>query len=496
MRTSLPILALSVVFACAAVAAERDPDRMGALAEPLSKKIDVQFIETPLRRVVEQLQQRTGVTFSLEREPLGSAADAAVSLEAKQVTVAEALDMVTQQVGVAWEVSGRVAVISSHHALAKRNLVTRTYDIRPLLVAVPNFRGPTFDLNAALSNTNSGGSNVRMSDASKGGGGSGYGLFGDDGDGDDVEASQANRAALIEQIINLIQDTIGDPTHWAALGGDLFSASEVRGSLVIRTTPQHHAQVDQLLRGLADDTSRVIFVDARFIEAPTEQLDAALSGETSRHVLNPAQTRQLVGQLRGDAVRSLGILRTACFNGQRVYLAAGKQDTFLSDVEPVPDTAGIDPTVSTARTGAVLDIEPTIAFDGDSLVLTFRGELVLRTSLRTTRVPAGSPATGPTLDLGGSMGGQIKLDEPEKNKPITTGHVNGSVRAAGDIDPASPGVATDVALELPHGEGVEFRSSVRVPDGGAIVVTGVSGAMASVRPGHEVILVIRTTIAR
>lgn len=491
MRT-LILAALVLGLSFSAYAAEPGESPLGALAEPLARKLDVQFIETPLRRVIEQMQQRTGVTMMLEVRELGEMMEAPVSLEAKQITAEQVLNIVTRQAGADWEVAHGVLVVSSWHAIAQRNLVTRVYDIRPLLVAIPHFRGPTFDLNASLSNTNSGGSNARMSDASVSSE-RGSSIF---GDADDVESGFPAREEVIAQIISLIRDNVGQPESWDALGGDLYTAREVRGSLVVRLTPKLHEEAAKVLVLLASDTSRVIHIDARFAEVSTEVLDRVLSQANPQHVLDAKSAADLMKQIGGEGTRSLGVLRTACFNGQRVYLAAGKQDTYLSDAEPIPDTAGIDPTVSTARTGAVLDIEPTVGFDGDSLVMTFRGELVLRTSLRTTSIPAGSPATGPSVELGGGVDGRVKMDEPAKDKDVTEGRMSGRVDVAGDVAPGSRGIAAEVALELPHGEAVEFRSSVRVPDGGAVVVTGASGAMGSVRPGHEVVLVIRPVIAK
>ena len=41
---------------------------------------------------------------------------------------------------------------------ANKESVVRVYDIQDLISRIPNFKGPEFDLNQALSNTSSGGS--------------------------------------------------------------------------------------------------------------------------------------------------------------------------------------------------------------------------------------------------------------------------------------------------------------------------------------------------
>jgi len=79
---------------------------------------------------------------------------------------------------------------------ANRDVVAQVYDVKDLLVAVPQFmNAPSFDLRAALSNTSSGG-------GGGGGGGSESGLFADEGD--EQAAPVLTRAEREQQLAQLI----------------------------------------------------------------------------------------------------------------------------------------------------------------------------------------------------------------------------------------------------------------------------------------------------
>lgn len=129
------------------------------------------------------------------------------------------------------------------------------YDIRDLLVQVPNFKNaPGFDLNDALAGPveNSGGS---------GGGGQG-GLFGDDSDSDEAsgptvdgkpltfeqELMLGDREDRIDELSELIQNSIGNADEWLDEESTLH---EAQGKLAIKTTPENHQAIQRLLDKLA-----------------------------------------------------------------------------------------------------------------------------------------------------------------------------------------------------------------------------------------------------
>lgn len=115
---------------------------------------------------------------------------------------------------------------------ANREPVTRVYDVRDMLMVIPSFTdAPQFDLNEALSNTNSGGST--------GGGRSGGGLFGDD-DEDREREPALTFEERGEQLAQTIRDSI-EPTLWQANGGDVASIKFLNGQLIV-SAPEYVQQ--------------------------------------------------------------------------------------------------------------------------------------------------------------------------------------------------------------------------------------------------------------
>jgi hypothetical protein len=128
-----------------------------------------------------------------------------------------------------------IRVMTKEDAL--RRSTTRLYFIGDLLMDIPNFdNAPGFDLNDALSNTSTGGSN-----GSGGGGGQSQGLFGDD-DRNDREEERLTKAEKAERIADMIRNTI-EPDIWRENGGRYGSVRYYRGMLVVKAPEFVHEQI-------------------------------------------------------------------------------------------------------------------------------------------------------------------------------------------------------------------------------------------------------------
>ena len=114
---------------------------------------------------------------------------------------------------------------------ADRMLITRVYEVGDLLMDVPNFsNAPEFDLNSALSNTNSGGSNS--------GSGSGSSLLGDD---EQDKEEFVTREERMQELADLIRDTI-EPDVWQERGGT--ATIRFMGTRLIVSAPRYvHAKI-------------------------------------------------------------------------------------------------------------------------------------------------------------------------------------------------------------------------------------------------------------
>lgn len=125
-----------------------------------------------------------------------------------------------------------VRVITKEDALKRSK--TKLYFIGDLLMDIPNFDGaPGFDLNQALSNTSSGGSDGSKNQESKG-------LFDDDDDAS--EEPRLSKEQKGERIADMIRDTI-EPDIWRGNGGEFGSVRYYRGMLIVKAPEFVHEQI-------------------------------------------------------------------------------------------------------------------------------------------------------------------------------------------------------------------------------------------------------------
>ncbi len=119
---------------------------------------------------------------------------------------------------------------------ANRDVVTRVYDVRDLVMEVPMFDdAPSLDLRDALSNTSSGGG------GGGGGGASGGGVFRVEelaGDGERPRTKDERGALLAEAVRGTVE-----PDIWRENGGEYSSLRYRQGLLIVRAPAYVHAQI-------------------------------------------------------------------------------------------------------------------------------------------------------------------------------------------------------------------------------------------------------------
>ncbi|HUS48303.1 MAG TPA: hypothetical protein VNA25_17995 [Phycisphaerae bacterium] len=168
------------------------------------------FDKAPLGDVVAFLRQVSGVNFHVNYgalELVGVTKDTPISLKVSNVSVARALNLITEQLSAAknkydsvyWIVDEGVVKITSGTAL-DATLQTRVYDVADLLMVVPNMEAPRINLDAT--NQSSDRSNNSSSE----------GLFNTDNDNDTNKKDDrtTSRKELEENLIKIVKDTIGE----------------------------------------------------------------------------------------------------------------------------------------------------------------------------------------------------------------------------------------------------------------------------------------------
>ncbi|GAB4186323.1 MAG: hypothetical protein Kow00105_00830 [Phycisphaeraceae bacterium] len=475
-------------------AGETEADR--ETANRLKQAVPINFEANRLANVIDYLRNTTGANFFVNwpvLEAAGVDQDTLITLNLTNVPAEQALELVLRQVGsefdpIGYSIIDGIVTISTVRDLS-RTTDTRVYDIRDLLVQVPNFtNAPSFDLNEALSNTNSGGSGG----GGGGGGGGGQSIFGDTDDEEDEELP--TRQELIDQITTLITETVGDFNEWSINGGDVSSLDELNGNLVVKTTPDNHRDISALLAQLREIRSgqisveaRFLLVDESFLEETGFDFDFQINDiGSSFGPIRFAQDSVSIAGRRETAIRSspfpqpegvenagpglfvpgtgftpvtgraadfslsfledievnllvratqanqrsltLTAPRITLSNGQRAYVTVATQRSFVSDLEPIPDSVGFDPTLSVTQSGVVLDVEGTISADRRYVTLTLRPSLATIVNIRSVQTSGegqGAGGGGGVGDDGGNIivnlpTGTIEAPELEITSAATT----------------------------------------------------------------------------
>jgi type II secretory pathway component GspD/PulD (secretin) len=227
------------------------------LAVLQTKRIPANFNDNPLSAVMSYVEQVANVNMDVDWQALESKGidrETPVSLKLTNVSIETVLDRIMEKVspdsynGAAWAIQNGVLTVSSREAINK-NKVLSIYDIRDLLIEVPDYAdAPEFDLQSVLQDQG-------------GQGGGGQSPF------RDAQQQAPDRRTLQERtrdIVDIIQTNV-DSTGWQANGGDVGAIQELAGSLIITNTPANHRAVQGLLRKLRDVRSMQINVETRFL---------------------------------------------------------------------------------------------------------------------------------------------------------------------------------------------------------------------------------------
>ncbi|GAB5496302.1 MAG: hypothetical protein Phyf2KO_13820 [Phycisphaerales bacterium] len=236
------------------VSASETPENRRVLASLDSTRLPVNF-DNSLGDVVNFLESVTSENFDVDwasLELISIDEQTPVQLNLNNVPISTVLDRIIDKVSdplspAGWAVRDGIVQIASDEAL-RRNTVLVIYDIRDLLIEVPDYQdAPQIDLQNVLQSNQ--------------GGGGGQSPFDGDQNDDDEERDRQDR---IDQITDIIRSNV-DSINWVANGGDTGSIQELAGSLIIRNTPKNHRAVTGLLKQIRAQRAMQINVETRFL---------------------------------------------------------------------------------------------------------------------------------------------------------------------------------------------------------------------------------------
>lgn len=239
--------------------AEAEENRK-ALAVIQSKRIPVNFNETPLENVIQFIAAVTQLNVDTDWQALENAGvdrQAPVSLNLTNVPVETILNRVCEKAspdpltGAAWNVTDGVLTISSREQINKQKAIV-IYDIRDLIVEVPNYTNSyELDLQQALQQA-----------GQRGGGGGGQSPFRPGNQGE--EEQRRTLQERTQEILDIITTNV-DSEGWRENGGDVGYVQQLGGLLIITNTPANHRSINGLLAKLREYRAMQINVETRFL---------------------------------------------------------------------------------------------------------------------------------------------------------------------------------------------------------------------------------------
>ncbi len=446
------------------------------IAQKLRDTVPINFDGNKLVDVIDYLRNTTGVNFFVNWTALqnvGIEKDLPITLQLSNIPFEQALRLVLQQASAANELEPAgfsiiegVVTISTERDLSRTTDV-RTYDIRDLLVQVPSFTdAPEFDLRTAL-------------EFDEGEGGE---LFDGELSAEEQITRPELVAQITGLIRDTVGDSAewaesgGDVSSIRELNGNLIIRSTPKNHTQVAQLLRELRETRALQIAIE---ARFLLVDQNFLDEVGMDFDVNLlsTQQTGNWTLSgpvlardPITTAPIawgpsLGQdsfgltarpttaLTPDVFRSgaraldfagtLSLLddlevnfmiratqasrrsitltapRLTIFNGQRAYVIVARQIAFVSDLEPVPDAAGFDVTVSAIQSGVILDVEGTVSADRRYVTMTVRPSLAnviqpLRTITITGTVILADGADTTTVT------GSVELPELELTAVKTT----------------------------------------------------------------------------
>ena len=422
----------------ASVGSQADRELRQRMKEKLS--VNITFEGTEFGDVIKFLKDTSGANIFVKwtaLSVLGITEQTPVTLDLADITFEKALQVILDYVGgvepLSYMIDEGVITISTRDDLATKTY-TDVYDIRDLIVRVPNFTAPRIDLGSAGEENG------------------GLGAFAGEGESDNQDEGNW-RDEIILNITSLIQETI-DPLSWTPTG-EVGSIREMHGQLVVTQTSENHQALMNLIRKLREARALQVSIEARFITVNTGFLNSigldldfffnlgsrlgsqsvvdpftgavvpttgGQSGWGSNQpgtdrftpmavrqnsfgfgnmvgVQSPVGASSIGGQVDNSAMsvagtflddiqvdfliqatqahsstRSLTAPRLTLFNGQRAYVLVATQQAYVGDLEPVvaDNVAIFNPVPNRIASGAVLDVEATISADRRYVTLTVR----------------------------------------------------------------------------------------------------------------------------
>ena len=442
----------------------------------LEQKLTLNFQDNDINDVVQFLQQQTDVNIILDPEVVAELDVPPITMEMNNVKLRSALEFIMTLTELRYSLQDEAVYISSEEGL-RGDATMVIYDIRDLINPLTMFPGPRMTIPEPGSD-----------------------------EGNLVTEIEGEEDEDIDDFIDLIQEVVS-PDSWDQDG---ISIEEYNGNMVVTQTPDVHAEIDDLLRTLRNQRGVQISVQVKWLDVTDAMLelitfewdDFSSPTVTPQNLATPSRPLPLgfyangsrnsgVATINNQGINSYfertgfgnpqgfgfdgqlnvfidrdpeGLIasllvnaveqsdranvaiepRLTLFNGQRAHLVQLTQQSYVSDYDVVGDQ--YDPVISVLAFGTVLDVEAIASADRKYITLTLQPTNAILEQFREFNL---------------------------------TSDVAFGVANAGNGNPQVPGnipIGLNYPLTAPEVAYRSVQTSVTIPDGGTMLIAGVTNA--------------------
>ena len=232
--------------------------------DQLEQEVTLDFADTDLSDVVAFLQKITSVNIVLDPR-VTAATPPPVTLKVEKMKLKYVLDFIMKLSGLNYVLRDEAIFISNTEGV-RGDIYMKLYDVRDLTHAMQSFPGPDLDI------PEPGGQGAKL-----------------------LPPVQQEDAPETSEFIDIIQKVVA-PDRWTREG---VSIEEYNGSMVVTQTADVHKQVEELLRALRNQRGTQIHCKVRFLEIENSALEAIgvnWNNFTGPNIPNVAALTPLPGQ--------------------------------------------------------------------------------------------------------------------------------------------------------------------------------------------------------
>jgi len=400
--------------------------------------------------------------------------------------------------------------------------ITRTYDIRDILMSVPDFGSPTGGMpspagatmvpgytpggfaSSGLASPMNAMSNPSGPVVGPGGFGpaggysNGSGLAGgypSSGPNEGIWGVNASEGGMSRQqvadaLMHIIYAHV-EPNTWIANGGVVGSLSELQGDLIATTTPQSHAEITGLLQQLRAQRSVEVTVEARFLTIERNFMeDVGLDLNFAFNFKNPNHISPInVNDATSGFTAAPETAAPDTIGGAAQGLTTAI--TYMDDFE----VSALIRAVQATDTNTIVTAPRVTLFNGQSAAISVNTTTYFVQTLVPIVAAGGSVAyqpsvssapSGSTLNITATVSADHKYVTLTMTPNLTSLEklVNFTYQTATTSTSTGSGitsVAPSETIQEPVIESAQVGTTVTVPDGGTILLGGQTIAGESVR---------------